>query len=91
VSPVLNWLSFIVRVVLLGPAHGLLQQRVCEATLHSTVTVLSFVADNGALQNAFWHDLVSLRASPFTRFSRMIVLIRAMSRRTCRTRAVFSS
>src|SRR5690606_29248844 len=47
------------------------------------------VADHRALQNALWH--LCPQACLPAAFSAAIVLMRAMSRRTCLTRAVFSN
>src|SRR5690606_19336987 len=89
----LEGVRLVVRVVLLRPAHGLLQERVHVAALdHDDHRLVVLVRHDHALQDALRH-LVS--PQPFWAwpacFWRAIVLIRAMSRRTWRTRAVFSS
>src|SRR5262249_31824133 len=87
------FVGLVVGVILLRPPHGLLQHRMGEAPLdadHHGLVLL--VAHHGALQRALRH-----RRPPYfafasaVRFCRAIVLSRAMSRRTWRTRAVFSS
>src|SRR5436190_17004048 len=82
----------IVRVVMLAPPHRLLEHRVREAAVdpdHDRLVLL--VAHHDALE----HPLRHLRPPHFAfsapRFCRAIVSIRAISRRTWRTRAVFSS
>src|SRR5690606_16315191 len=48
----------VVRLVLLRHTHDLLHHRMSEATLDlDDDRLLVLVADDGALQNALWHDL----------------------------------
>src|SRR4030095_15522981 len=76
---------------LLRHAHGLLHHRMGEAPLDlDDDRLLVLVADDGALQDALWHVPCPYCLPPRC-FWAAIVLMRAMSRRTCRTRAVFSS
>src|SRR6185312_5502690 len=83
--------AFVMRLVLLRAAHGLLHDRVRETALDiDDDGLVVLVADDGALQDALWHGLVPYAFLPAA-LSAAIVLMRAMSRRTWRTRAVFSS
>src|SRR5215472_18440746 len=84
-------IGFVVRVVLLGAADGLLQQRVQEGALHAHHHgLVPLVGDHHALENSFRH----LRSNPQAAagcLARSTVLMRAMSLRTSFTRWVFSS
>src|SRR6266567_3577848 len=82
---------FIMSVIILGAANGFLEQRMSEATLHfHHYGLFLLVADDDALENSLRHC-----PEPYffesSRFCAAIVLTRATSRRTTRTRAVFSS
>src|SRR5665811_220600 len=83
--------ALVMGVIVFGPANRLLEQGMREATLdldHDGLVVL--VADHDPKQNAFWHRLY-LYALAAALFARAAVLMRAMSRLICLTRAVFSS
>src|SRR5690606_29740642 len=70
---------------------GLLHHGMREAPLDlDDDRLLVLVADDGALQDALWHVLRPYAFLPAD-FSAAMVLMRAMSLRTCLTRAVFSS
>src|SRR5215467_299930 len=85
------FVTFVMGVVLLGAAHRLLHDRVRKPTLdphHDGLRLL--VAHHLALQYTLRH----LSAPHFALAARLpcaTVLMRAMSRRTSRTRAVFAS
>src|SRR4029078_520892 len=84
---------FVMRIVLLGAPHGLLHYRLREPALpaHDGRFIL-LVAHHYALQHALGHiDHSALLFAAPARFCAATVLMRAMSRRACRTRAVFSS
>src|SRR5882724_8547530 len=81
----------IVCVILLRPPHGLLQDRVGEAALDADNDgLVLLIAHHGALQHPLRHSVISYFFSD-ARFCAAMVLMRAMSRRTMRTRPVFSS
>src|SRR5262249_1135361 len=90
----LEGVILVVGVKFLRPAHGLLQQRLRVAPFdlhHHGLGVL--VGNHDALENALWH-VSNLQAFPCASPRRRwlcTVLMRAMSRRTSRTREVFSS
>src|SRR5690606_37172094 len=70
---------------------GLLHHGMREAPLDlDDDRLLVLVADDGALQDALWHVHRPYAFLPAD-FSTAMVLMRAMSLRTCLTRAVFSS
>ena len=93
VSPTLNWLSASWARYFFGRTHGLVQQRMLEATLDQNGDGLFvLVADDLALQDAFGHGPGSL----VRRRGGCLLLVqngftRATSRRTERMRAVDSS
>src|SRR5260221_14074428 len=78
------------RMIVLRTPDRLLQQRMRKTPLdlHDNGLFL-LVANDGALENTFRHDLSYYFAAP--RFCAAMVMARAISRRTTRTRAVFSS
>src|SRR5215510_8483705 len=86
------FIGLVVGVVLLRPPHRLLEHRMGEAALdaddHGLVLL---VAHHGALEHPLRHSDASYFDFACARFCRAIVFSRAMSRRTWRTRAVFSS
>src|SRR5438477_4718482 len=86
------FIGLVVGVIPLRTPHGLFQDRVREAALDSDNDgLVLLVAHHGALQ----HPLRHLGSPHFdfsaARFCAAMVLTRAMSRRTSRTRPVFSS
>src|SRR3954451_5269741 len=86
----LVFLRLVMGMIILRAPHRLLEKRMREAPLdlHDHGLFL-LVADDDALENSFRH-----LHQPFfavARFCEAIVLARAMSRRTSRTRDVFSS
>src|ERR1700724_4334366 len=86
-----TFVLLVVGVVLLGAAHGLLHDRMREAALdphHDGLRLL--VAHHFALQNALRH-LLAPHFAVAARFTCAAVLMRAMSRRTSRTRDVLAS
>src|SRR5437763_750854 len=90
----LEGLLLVVGMELLGAPHRLLEQRMRVAPLHLDHHGLGvLVGDHYALQNALRHCLNPHRLSALAplRFWICTVLSRAMSRRTSRTREVFSS
>src|ERR1700750_578431 len=79
-------------VIFLRTADGLAHDRMDEAAFHLHHHRLGvLVADNDALQHALWHIKSSILQPALRRCSVKIVSIRAMVRRTSRTRLVFSS
>src|SRR5206468_1198231 len=86
----LVFLALVVGVIVLRAPHRLLEQRVREAPFHlHDDGLFLLVADDDALENSLRH-----LSQPFfavARFCEATVLARAMSRRTSRTRDVFSS
>src|SRR5579864_7565642 len=89
-------IRFVVRVVFLGPAHRLLQDRMREPAFdphHDGLRLL--VAHHFALQYAFRHlsapQTPDIHLAAAARLPCAAVLMRAISRRTSRTRAVLAS
>src|SRR6185437_15486167 len=88
----LEGLFLVVGVELLGAPHRLLEQRMRVAPLHLDHHGLGvLVGHHCALQNPLRHRLDPQPLSWPLRFCTCTVLMRAMSRRTSRTREVFSS
>src|SRR5262249_33816036 len=85
----------VVRVILLRTPHRLLEQRVRVAALHlDHDRLVVLVGDDHSVKYALWHLRYSFAARlalPPARLARATVNMRAMSRRTARTREVFSS
>src|SRR5580704_12734986 len=91
-----TFVLLVMGVVLLGAAHRLLHHRVREAALdphHDGLRLL--VAHHFALQNALRHrsapQNLAVHLAAAARLVCAVVLMRAMSRRTSRTRAVLAS
>src|ERR1700753_2725744 len=79
-------------VIFLRTADGLAHDRMDEAAFHLHHHRLGvLVADNDALQHALWHNKSSILQPALRRCSVKTVSMRAIVRRTSRTRLVFSS
>src|ERR1700748_3765241 len=79
-------------VIFLRTADGLAHDGMDEAAFHLHHHRLGvLVADNDALQHALWHNKSSILQPALRRCSVKTVSMRAIVRRTSRTRLVFSS
>src|SRR5579863_9437908 len=88
----LELVVLVVRVIFLGPAHRLLEQRMGEAALDAHDHGLGLlVAHHDALEGTLRHFSSSYFFGAPERLFFATVLSRAMSRRTTRTREVFSN